>query len=138
MIPSHFLMTEQHPSTTLSLAREQEDREWLQMRRLKALSSLPRLRIIQALLVHTEGLCVLDLVKMLEPLRQPTVSHHLRILCDVDMLRFRKHGLYCYYYVRKEILASIQEDLARLLGPVQGMVRIEEEWESKQIAAPEA
>ena len=65
----------------------------------KALSDPTRVRII-GLLAHSE-LCVGDLARILE-MTQPAVSHQLRVLRNLDIVRGRKEGRHVYYTLTDE------------------------------------
>lgn len=60
----------------------------------KALADPTRVRII-GLLAHTE-MCVGDLHQLLG-MTQPAISHQLRILRDLHLVRSRKDGRHVYY-----------------------------------------
>ena len=38
---------------------------------------------------------------------QPTISHHLQILKNCDLVDYRKEGKNIYYYVRQEVVNDI-------------------------------
>ncbi len=59
-----------------------------------ALADPTRVRIL-GLLVHQE-LCVGDIHRLLE-MSQPAVSHHLRVLRDLRLVRARREGRHIYY-----------------------------------------
>lgn len=61
---------------------------------LKAISDPNRLLIIDYLMGGERCAC-----KILEQLRisQPTLSHHMKILCDNDIVRARKDGKWMHY-----------------------------------------
>ena len=65
----------------------------------KALSDPTRVRII-GLLAHAE-LCVGDLARILE-MTQPAVSHQLRVLRNLRIVRGRKAGRHVYYTLMDE------------------------------------
>ena len=65
----------------------------------KALSDPTRVRII-GLLAHTE-LCVGDLARILE-MTQPAVSHQLRVLRNLRIVRGRKEGRHVFYTLMDE------------------------------------
>jgi ArsR family transcriptional regulator, lead/cadmium/zinc/bismuth-responsive transcriptional repressor len=73
-----------------------------------------RVRIVQAL--AERELCVCDLANVLR-LRQSTVSHQLRLLRALRVVRFRKEGRVAYY-------ALDDEHIARLLA--QGLEHVRE------------
>ncbi len=60
----------------------------------KAISDPTRLKIIY-LLRHGE-LCACEIIAVLEK-PQPTVSHHLSILKNVGLLKWRKEGIWMHY-----------------------------------------
>jgi ArsR family transcriptional regulator len=54
------------------------------------------LTIIAALLRAEEPVCVCDFTAEL-PLNQPTVSHHLKILRDLGIVKSERRGTWVYY-----------------------------------------
>ncbi len=62
----------------------------------KALGDPHRLTIIAALLRAEEPVCVCDFTAEL-PLNQPTVSHHLKILRDLGIVKSERRGTWVYY-----------------------------------------
>lgn len=82
-------------------------------RQLHALADPTRLQIV-GVLHESEGLvCVFELVERFN-LAQPTISHHLKILADANIVYSRKSGLYHYYYVRRSILSQILAEVQAL------------------------
>ncbi len=73
-----------------------------------------RLQILAMLGTSAEPVCVCDLEAEL-PVKQPTVSHHLRLLREAGLIDYDKHGLWAYYYVRREALAALRTRLAAQL-----------------------
>lgn len=65
----------------------------------KALADPTRVRII-GLLAHTE-LCVGDLCRILD-MSQPAISHQLRVLRNLRMVRARKEGRHVFYTLDDE------------------------------------
>ena len=61
---------------------------------MKALSDPNRIRILK--LLQEKELCVCEL-KELFPLSQPTISKHLRVLEEVELVTFRKQGSWVIY-----------------------------------------
>ena len=82
---------------------------------LKAIADPARLRLLSIIGSH-EGAeaCVCDLTEPLG-LRQPTVSHHLKILVDAGLLTRDKRGVWAYYAVVPGALNALS---AALLGAV--------------------
>ena len=68
-------------------------------RKIKALADENRLTIMRILQTGERCACVL-----LEELKvsQPTLSHHMRILCDSGLVSARKDGKCMYYSISKE------------------------------------
>jgi ArsR family transcriptional regulator len=74
---------------------------------LKALADPVRLRLMSLVASHPGGeACVCDLNDAFE-LSQPTISHHLKLLHDSGLLEREKRGVWVYYRVRTEALASL-------------------------------
>ena len=71
----------------------------------RALADPTRIQIVSLLLAAgASGLCVCDIVAHFA-LRQPTISHHLKLLKDAGLASATKKGLWVYYMVNKERLA---------------------------------
>jgi ArsR family transcriptional regulator len=69
--------------------------------RLKALSDPTRLALLDLLAQQREPLCVCDLTTQF-PQNQPTISHHLRLLREADLIGTEKHGIWSYYWATEE------------------------------------
>jgi ArsR family transcriptional regulator len=70
-----------------------------------------RLRLL-ALLAAREGqVCVCDLEAAV-PVKQPTVSHHLRLLREAGLIEVERDGLWAYYHVQHAALAALRARLA--------------------------
>jgi ArsR family transcriptional regulator, lead/cadmium/zinc/bismuth-responsive transcriptional repressor len=70
----------------------------------KALSAPSRVRIISAL-AHTE-LCVHDLATLLD-MTQSAVSHQLRGLREMHVVRYRREGRHVYYALDDEHISAL-------------------------------
>jgi ArsR family transcriptional regulator, arsenate/arsenite/antimonite-responsive transcriptional repressor len=85
-------------------------------RAFAALGESTRLRIMQLLPreeICTEMYNVVELAKELG-LRQPTVSHHLKILAEAGLIHGRRHCNSLYYYVDQQaVLAWLREVKSR-------------------------
>lgn len=80
---------------------------------LRALAEPARLRLLSLLAAHEGGeACVCELTGPLG-LSQPTVSHHLKVLLDAGLVSRDKRGVWAYYRLVDDALAS----LAALLAP---------------------
>ncbi|MDQ0642580.1 metalloregulator ArsR/SmtB family transcription factor [Microbacterium murale] len=69
---------------------------------LKALSDPLRLRMLSAIASDPRGeSCVCDLAELAE-VSQPTVSHHLKVLKDVDVLTSERRGTWVWYKINPQ------------------------------------
>jgi len=74
---------------------------------LKALGDPVRLRLMSLIASHPGGeACVCDLNGAFD-LSQPTISHHLKVLHEAGLVDRDKRGVWAYYRVRTEALASL-------------------------------
>ncbi len=55
--------------------------------------------------------CACELVKPLG-LSQPTVSHHLKVMYESELLERERRGTWIYYRIRPEKLAMVRESLS--------------------------
>ncbi len=79
----------------------------------KALSDPTRTKIIYSL--SLKELCVCDLAKLVN-LSISAVSHHLRILRNLKLVKFRKEGRVVYYSLDDEHIHNLfQEGLKHIL-----------------------
>ena len=62
----------------------------------KALADPNRLEIYRLVAAQPGPVCACDIVERFD-LAQPTVSHHLKVLCDAGLLQGRKSGLWRFY-----------------------------------------
>ena len=87
-----------------------EEAELLALR-FKALSDPNRLRILSIVSSNEAAeTCVCDLPEPLG-LKQPTVSHHLKILVDAGILHREKRGVWAYFSVIPGALESLGASL---------------------------
>ena len=81
-------------------------------RAFKAVADPARLRILSLIRAQADGeACVCHLTASLG-LKQPTVSHHLKILYEAGLVDREQRGAWVHYRVDEEAL----ESLAALLG----------------------
>lgn len=80
----------------------------------KALSDSNRLQIVQMLSDGEKCGC-----KLLEAfdITQPTLSHHMKILCESGLVNSRKEGKWHHYSINRELLKKFNEYIG-LLGKV--------------------
>lgn len=71
----------------------------------KALSDSNRVQIIEMLSQGEKCAC-----KLLEQfnITQPTLSHHMKILCECELVNVRKEGKWSHYSINKKTLRSFQ------------------------------
>jgi ArsR family transcriptional regulator len=82
---------------------------------LQILAHPVRLQILAILARSAGQVCVCDLEAAV-PVKQPTVSHHLRLLREAGLIDCERHGLWAYYFVRREALAALR---ARIAGQLE-------------------
>jgi ArsR family transcriptional regulator, arsenate/arsenite/antimonite-responsive transcriptional repressor len=67
-----------------------------------------RLQILDMLARAGGDVCVCDLESVL-PVKQPTVSHHLRLLREAGLIDCERRGLWAYYFVRRDAVAALRQ-----------------------------
>ena len=85
---------------------------------IKILAHPVRLQILDILSRHAGQVCVCDLEAAL-PVKQPTVSHHLKLLRDAGLIDCECQGLWAFYFVNREALAKLRArvgETMKLLG----------------------
>lgn len=82
----------------------------------KALGDPNRLRIVKMLSGCEKCACVI-----LEAfdITQPTLSHHMKILCDCGLVNVRKDGKWSYYSLNCETLRDFQGFIGDLNGEIK-------------------
>ena len=96
---------------------------------LVALGNENRQHIFVALLEHSGGIRVGDLVQIAR-LSRPAVSHHLKILQDAGLVEHYKRGTKNFYHASAQLERWSQ--LARLTSHAEQFVRAVHEYESKR------
>ena len=74
-----------------------------------------RLQLLDVLSRNAGQVCVCDLEAAV-PVKQPTVSHHLRLLREAGLVDCERHGQWAYYFVQRERLAAIREQVGGWLA----------------------
>ena len=111
-------MTENHERTGHQIAIE--DVVVRRARAFKALSNPTRLRILE-LVAHKQGIiCESELVGGCCR-GQPTISHHVKVLKDAGLLECERQGLWCHYFVRKDVLRKLATLLNDITCSSQGV-----------------
>ncbi|ACL23432.1 ArsR/SmtB family transcription factor [Chloroflexus aggregans] len=96
------------------------DAEATQLADALALLAHPiRLRLLALLARHGGHVCVCDLEASL-PVKQPTVSHHLRLLRDGGLIERERRGQWVYYAVRREVLATVKRLIDQFFTHLDG------------------
>ena len=72
----------------------------------KALGDSNRLHIVMSLLQGEMCAC-----RLLEEfsITQPTLSHHMKVLCECSLVQARKEGKWCHYSLNCETLAVFRQ-----------------------------
>jgi len=68
-------------------------------------------------------------VEAVLPVKQPTVSHHLRILRQAGLVESEREGLWAYYRVRRDGLVSLAGRVGSALAMLSGGEPAEREGE---------
>ena len=78
--------------------------------RLTLLADPVRLTLLGVIGGAPDEVCACDLESAVD-VKQPTVSHHLRLLRESGLVHARKHGQWSYYRVDGEALAGLRAEL---------------------------
>lgn len=70
-----------------------------------------RLQILDILAHHQGQVCVCD-IEAAVPVKQPTVSHHLRLLREAGLVDCERHGLWAYYFLKREAFAALRSRIS--------------------------
>jgi ArsR family transcriptional regulator len=83
----------------------------------KAIADPGRLQLLNFIAAQPSGeACVCHLLKPLD-VKQPTVSHHLKVLYAAGLLDRERRGTWVYYRIVPERLAGLRDALA--VGPAR-------------------
>ena len=78
----------------------------------KALSDANRLRILEML--SCGELCACVILEKLS-ITQPTLSHHMRSLCDCNLVKGRREGKWTYYSICEETVQRMRDFSEKIL-----------------------
>ena len=78
----------------------------------KAFGDENRLRILE--LLRTGEKCACSILEELE-ITQPTLSHHMKLLCDTGIVRSRKEGKWVHYSLDAKGAEAVVERLRKLV-----------------------
>ena len=81
---------------------------------LELLAHPVRLAILDILVRRGGEICVCDLEGAL-PVKQPTVSHHLRLLREAGWIDTVRKGVWAYYFVRQDVVRAVRGRVLRAL-----------------------
>lgn len=82
---------------------------------LKALSDETRIKIIDML--SNGELCACNILEEFK-ITQPTLSYHMKTLCDSNLVNSRKDGIWMKYSINEDVLDSIRILFDNLGGKV--------------------
>lgn len=72
----------------------------------KALSDPNRLAVIN--MIKNEEKCACKILEALN-ITQPTLSHHMKILCDSGLVNSRREGKWMHYSINRELFEEVKE-----------------------------
>jgi ArsR family transcriptional regulator len=81
---------------------------------LETLAHPVRLQLLDVLARNEGRVCVCDLEAAV-PVKQPTVSHHLRLLREAGLVETEKVGQWVYYRIRVEAAQALRERVQQVL-----------------------
>ena len=95
---------------TLTERQAEEYAGWYQ-----ALADPTRVRILNLLANSPEQVCVCDITPHFN-LKQPAISHHLKVLKEVCFITAERRGTFMYYAVNHACIAGFPEAARRIMG----------------------
>ncbi len=82
---------------------------------LEILAHPIRMQLLDVLVRKEGQVCVCDLESAV-PVKQPTVSHHLRLLKEAGLVSSERQGLYAYYRVERDALDALRKRIVTRLN----------------------
>ncbi len=79
----------------------------------KALADPTRLDVFRLLAAQAAPICVCDVVDLFD-VRQPTISHHLRVLREAGLITVSRRGVWAYYAADPRGLALLRDSFDAL------------------------
>jgi ArsR family transcriptional regulator, arsenate/arsenite/antimonite-responsive transcriptional repressor len=73
-----------------------------------------RLQLLDVLARNEGRVCVCDLEAAV-PVKQPTVSHHLRLLREAGLIESEKVGQWVYYRIRRDDARALRDRVQQVL-----------------------
>lgn len=80
----------------------------------KSLADENRIHILK--LISSGEKCACELLEELN-ISQPTLSHHMKILCDAGVVESRREGKWMYYSICCDGVKQVRTQLQKLLSP---------------------
>ena len=74
-----------------------------------------RLQLLDMLARAGGQVCVCDLEAAV-PVKQPTVSHHLKLLREAGLIEWEKRGLWSYYFVNEKAVRALRARITDTLN----------------------
>lgn len=90
----------------------------------KAIADDTRQRIMH--LLCCEWMCVGDIVDRLNGVSQPTVSHHLAVLREAELVHVRREGKQVFYSLNQDEVAVCCGRLMRTFAPERTTIALSE------------
>lgn len=73
-----------------------------------------RVQILDILARNRGHVCVCD-IESAVPVKQPTVSHHLKLLRAAGLIDCERHGLWAYYFIKHDALGQLRARIGGFL-----------------------
>ncbi|NCF65741.1 MAG: metalloregulator ArsR/SmtB family transcription factor [Chloroflexi bacterium] len=89
----------------------------------KAVADETRQQIMS--LLCCQWLCVSDVVEKLGNVSQPTVSHHLAVLRDAELVRTRRQGKQIFYSLNQDAIAECCGVLMQNFAPEKAVIPLQ-------------
>jgi ArsR family transcriptional regulator len=86
---------------------------------LEVLANPIRFQLLAVLASNPGRVCVCDL-EAIVPVKQPTVSHHLRLLREAGLVDSERDGVWAYYRVREGALRALSARVGGALNRLSG------------------
>lgn len=87
--------------------------------RIKALSDINRIMILDML--SCGELCACKILEKFD-FTQPTLSHHMKILIEAELVEFRREGKNTYYTLNLVVSEKLKEFVCNLLSDTEGCI----------------
>ena len=85
-------------------------------RAYKALGDENRLRMVR-MIAEADDICACHLLDEFD-FSQPTLSHHIKVLCAAGLIECRREGKWMHYSLNAEHVGSMRDSLSDLLDAV--------------------